>query len=364
MRIAPHKRQGPLFFAASVAHSGRMVWPFVSASIPSPISTAFDIEQLHLSEIGRKHCDCTFVDVGLNSGASLTAWPVTMLSLKRQRNEVIPARLPWCVHQLQKAVTLGEGGGSVCLYGFEPDPRWAPSLQKMEKQMKGKGLGVRIYTKTALATTTGNMTLYIAPHSTHSSLVGNKKALPGALKRGEFGQPKSKRAPEPGETLANSNDVVRAAVSTFSAADFVHALARRKHAASSSLIAMKIDIEGCTAAEPRTVPFACVMTSVRRILPGSRIQPVTRLAREQRRCRRRFVQARRAGTRVARSPRGCVARSAHQRVGGLRVAAERSRLRALRQQMVLRAAALVVSFFSDQRKGWACARILHRAHAS
>ena len=79
-------------------------------------STCSPETNIHMRHFGVCHCDCVFVDAGLNNGRSLTAWPRDALSGKRGvLSEPMRAQMSACLASSASSTTstsVVRGGSS------------------------------------------------------------------------------------------------------------------------------------------------------------------------------------------------------------------------------------------------------------
>jgi hypothetical protein len=164
-------------------------------------------------------CTCTFIDVGTTDGRTLFTWPHQLI--KRYGNvvnatsasSVIPRRFHAC---------LGGGSGARCWYGIEPLPGREGESLHIASEARKRGVPVRVFARTALATTTGSAAFHVAPRDSGSSLHGAAFATENT-------------------SLATSS-VQTVRVQTVSAYDFVNSLAKTRR--PGNFIGMKLDVEG------------------------------------------------------------------------------------------------------------------------
>mmetsp|Transcript_7481 Transcript_7481/g.17731 ORF Transcript_7481/g.17731 Transcript_7481/m.17731 type:complete len:254 (-) Transcript_7481:233-994(-) len=188
-----------------------------------------------MHHLGVCRCECVFVDVGLNDGSTLLAWPrlaststkMTTGTLRRDRR--VPG-LRW--HLRQKPETrarlkrcLANAKANACYYGFEANAHFTPQLEILERRQCRNGYRVKLFTSTAIATHDGAMRLAVdqsvghlgsgieACHAEHASLPATPAASSAA-----------------------------AMVRAVDAARFLASLAAPEY---TGLMAAKLDREGC-----------------------------------------------------------------------------------------------------------------------
>ena len=95
--------------------------------------------QLAAAALGRARlsprCECVFIDVGLNTGRSLSTWP-RVLHEAHTSHELphgLHARLGSCLERSKKV------GARRCWYGFEANPRYTEALRGIEWRMRRRG---------------------------------------------------------------------------------------------------------------------------------------------------------------------------------------------------------------------------------
>jgi len=183
------------------------------------------IEGIHAAQLGVCHCDCVLVDVGLNTGDTLTKWA---RRLYRGHGKKLT---PYARERLRHCVA----DNSTCYYGFEANPAFDRQLHTMETSMLSQGLRVRLFTSTAFSWHDRGHAFLVEPwklgtRATSSTLeVTNpvrsklKKSLRWVTNR----------------TTTSAEQYRRVRVASMDASSFVAALVK-----VSSFVAMKIDIEG------------------------------------------------------------------------------------------------------------------------
>ena len=127
---------------------------------------------LHQQHFGVCRCQCTLVDVGLNTGATLDSWPrgaatLTKISprlaarMKKMHlgddvRWVLPAGSP-----AQVGLSACAYSQSACYYGFEGNPAFTPSLQKLEARSRQRGMHVKLFTSNVLSLHDGIAELFV-----------------------------------------------------------------------------------------------------------------------------------------------------------------------------------------------------------
>ena len=103
---------------------------------------ATSCNSFHAEHLGRCHCECVMVDVGLNDGRTLLHWPVhlaqRMQKLNRSSQAGVRRRLEWCIAR-----------NSSCYYGFEANSAFDQGLLALQTSLRGQGVPVRLFTSTA-----------------------------------------------------------------------------------------------------------------------------------------------------------------------------------------------------------------------
>lgn len=123
---------------------------------------------LHGQHFGFCHCECTFVDVGLNNGHSIRLWPkIVQAKLDAQRNKSLETG---AVGQRLNACNKT----SACYYGFEANPFFDAMLAHSESVHRRDGVRMRLFTSTAFSTHGDGVDFYVEPPN---SGTGHRKSI-------------------------------------------------------------------------------------------------------------------------------------------------------------------------------------------
>ena len=127
----------------------------VCAAVALPTPHLPCVSSIHASHVGRCHCDCVLVDVGLNNGDSLLSWPKAALASAQDHGEAdapVWRRLHSCM-----------ASSAACYYGFEANPDFSGRLEALEAQLREDGRPVRLFTETAFSTSSEGADVFVEP---------------------------------------------------------------------------------------------------------------------------------------------------------------------------------------------------------
>jgi hypothetical protein len=98
-------------------------------------------------------CECAFVDVGLNNGATLLGWPQTLLQAPHNKtlSELYLKRIRNCLKE----------ANAPCYYGFEASPIHTGPLRALQSRLRTQQIRTLIFAETAFSHEAGNATFYI-----------------------------------------------------------------------------------------------------------------------------------------------------------------------------------------------------------
>ena len=138
-------------------------------------AAAFGIQDLldrcpaspHVRHLGVCHCECVFVDVGLNDGSTLLHWPrnaarsTAMSAGTIRRDRRIPG-LRWHLREqpllrARMKRCLANSTANSCFYGFEANGAFTARLLALQRRLRVAGQRVALFTETALATFDGQL---------------------------------------------------------------------------------------------------------------------------------------------------------------------------------------------------------------
>lgn len=175
---------------------------------------------VHKAHLGTCHCQCVFIDVGMNRATEFVLPEV----LQRARNAIPGAKLD----ALENCIN----SSNTCYYGFEANPYWTDALEATESNARSKGLRAKIFTGTAFNTHGGHTTFYVQPPGLENSQGSTLEASEHpSIKLNGSGWRWTK------DWAVNKYAHVN--VSSTDAGEFLAAVAE-----GSSFVAIKIDIEG------------------------------------------------------------------------------------------------------------------------
>jgi hypothetical protein len=169
-------------------------------------------------------CEHVYLDVGTNLGIQI-------------RKLYEPKYFPGA----DVLVTYNETFGSpeermkVCTFGFEPNPHWTHKLKRLEQAYRGIGVNILIFTETAAATHSNNLTFYLEPYEKPENH--------------EWGASTIKW---------NNKGMVPVNVGAIELAHFLNMVRFRRGQTARSKVVMKLDIEG---AEFQVIPELVVQGS-------------------------------------------------------------------------------------------------------
>ncbi len=195
--------------------------------------------QLAAAALGRARlsprCECVFIDVGLNTGRSLSTWP-RVLHEAHTSHELphgLHARLGSCLERSKKV------GARRCWYGFEANPRYTEALRGIEWRMRRRGeREVVLHTGTAFGTSWRPSTFYVDSESR-----GLGSTLEASAQHVSFNASR----PSMQRFLVDPNRTVRETYTPLTTAstdagEWLAAVAA--NASGTALIALKLDVEG------------------------------------------------------------------------------------------------------------------------
>lgn len=142
----------------------------VCAAVALPTPHLPCVSSIHASHVGRCHCDCVLVDVGLNNGDSLLSWPKAALASAQDHGEAdapVWRRLHSCM-----------ASSAACYYGFEANPDFSGRLEALEAQLREDGRPVRLFTETAFSTSSEGADVFVEP-TPHRVCTGGCTAASG-----------------------------------------------------------------------------------------------------------------------------------------------------------------------------------------
>jgi hypothetical protein len=176
-------------------------------------------------------CECAFVDVGLNNGATLLGWPQTLLQAPHNKtlSELYLKRIRNCLKE----------ANAPCYYGFEASPIHTGPLRALQSRLRTQQIRTLIFAETAFSHEAGNATFYIDesedvnhPHTrgVGGTIVGDMNVmLP----------PKSGQGPWKSIGRAARSGLRKAMVPTIDGGLFLRQVQR-----TSDFVAVKLDVEG------------------------------------------------------------------------------------------------------------------------
>ena len=176
---------------------------------------------VHKTHLDTCHCECVFIDVGMNSARDFGALGEVV---RHAQNTVSGAKLDALKNCIDNSNT--------CYYGFEANPYWTETLEAAESNARSKGARARIFTGTAFNTHGRTTTFYVQPPGLENSQGSTLEAT---------AHPSTKLN---GSGWRWSKDwaltkYAHVNVSSTDAGEFLAAVAD-----GSSFVAIKIDIEG------------------------------------------------------------------------------------------------------------------------
>jgi hypothetical protein len=145
------ERRAPRDVRANGAHTSRRSTNTSSLADCSR-DTACDRNAFHWRHVGACCCPCVLIDVGVNLGGSLTAWPHTLARMHAKDEARRPAlrRLKACA-----------ASATTCYYGFEANPLFDKQLQLVEHNARAEGRRVKIFTSTAFNVHNGSAAFFV-----------------------------------------------------------------------------------------------------------------------------------------------------------------------------------------------------------
>jgi hypothetical protein len=186
-------------------------------------STRLDLQRAEaLLRSGR--CEHVYLDVGTNLGIQI-------------RKLYEPKYFPGADVLATYNETFGspEERMKVCTFGFEPNPHWTQKLKRLERAYRGIGVNILIFTETAAATHSNNLTFYLEPYEKPENH--------------EWGASTIKW---------NNKGMVPVNVGAIELAQFLNMVRFRRGQTPRSKVVMKLDIEG---AEFQVIPELVVQGS-------------------------------------------------------------------------------------------------------
>ena len=198
---------------------------------------------VHMRHLGVCSCDCVFVDVGLNDGSTLFAWPQTASHLTKmtagtqRRDRRVPG-LRWHLRKQPETRArlrrcVANATATACYYGFEANARFAPQLEELQQRRRSQGYRVKLFTSTAFATAEGTLRLSVDQSAGHLG-----SGIEGCASPTSGSHLMTHQVAAGGAASAPASKVVRAV-------DAAHFLASVAAPEFTGLLAAKIDIEGC-----------------------------------------------------------------------------------------------------------------------
>ena len=196
-----------------------------AASTSASDSCASSFHMLHL---GVCHCKCVLVDVGLNTGTSLTQWAPAAAPLAGPHAHTMSA----CVRS-----------ASTCYYGFEANPVFTPRLIALETSLRANGTRVKLFTRTAFNVNSQPVTMFIEKSTRagsdglFSDSFAQGSTLEGSKVHKFIDKSGTWRRAKGNPTVEQKHN--KEIVNSMDAATFLEGLRT-----SSSFVALKLDVEG------------------------------------------------------------------------------------------------------------------------
>ena len=215
-----------------------------AAASPAPLDAASGHGQcssassIHQRLLGVCSCDCMFIDVGLNDGRSLQAWPQEVLSRLGRRGPF--HQVSKCLQLKSSSATINNPKQVTCWYGFEANPGFSSTLSALQQRLRGNGLRVHLFTNTAFNVNTEPVDFFVdsQAHGLGSTLVSTN--VVHSHVRGPLGGRGSKWVFDSAHTVHENFTRIRS--QSVDAGSFLRSALKTE--TSSSLIALKIDVEG------------------------------------------------------------------------------------------------------------------------